>query len=131
VKTYRFKLVPKTGAIVVKAYVNGYKLNLLLDTGATNTVIDYNILLMSDIDYKLVETKEQLIFETASGVINAQWVNVDSFISLGIHNIDFNFATYDFLLEGIIPEYDGMLGLDFFQNNKICIDFVKSEITIS
>jgi predicted aspartyl protease len=78
----------------VKAYVNGYKLNLLLDTGATNTVIDYNILLMSDIDYRLVET-QQLMFETASGVINAQWVNVDSFISLGIHNVDFNFATYD------------------------------------
>ena len=71
------------------------------------------------------------MFETASGIINAQWVNVESFISLGIHNVDFNFATYDFLLEGIIPEYDGMLGLDFFQNNKICIDFVKSEITIS
>ena len=30
-KIYKFKLVPKTGAIVVKAYVNGYKLNLLLD----------------------------------------------------------------------------------------------------
>ena len=130
-KTYKFKLVPKTGVIVVKAYVNGYKLNLLLDTGATNTVIDYNILLMSDIDFRLVETEQRLMFETASGVINAQWVNVDSFISLGIHNVDFNFATYDFLFEGIIPEYDGMLGLDFFQNNKICINFIKSELTIS
>ena len=130
-KIFKFKLVPKTGAIVVKAYVNGYKLNLLLDTGATNTVIDYNILLLSDIDYRLVETKEQPMFETASGVIDAQWVNVDSFISLGIHNVDFDFATYDFLLEGIVPEYDGMLGLDFFFKNKICIDFVKSEITIS
>ncbi len=86
---------------------------------------------MSDIDYRLVGTKEQPMFETASGVIDAQWVNVDSFISLGIHNVDFDFATYDFLLEGIVPEYDGMLGLDFFQKNKICIDFVKSEITIS
>jgi hypothetical protein len=131
VKIFKFKLVPKTGAIVVKAYVNGYKLNLLLDTGATNTVIDYNILLMSDIEFNVVNSGEPLIFETASGIINAKWINVDSFISLGIHNIDFNFATYDFLLEGIVPEYDGMLGLDFFQNNKICIDFVKSEITIS
>ena len=53
------------------------------------------------------------------------------FISLRIHNTNFNFATYGFLLEGIIPEYDGMLGLDFFQNNKTCIDFVESQITIS
>jgi hypothetical protein len=131
VKIYKFKLVPKTGAIIVKAYVNGYKLNLLLDTGATNTVIDSNILWMSEIKFELVKLREQPMFETASGIINAQWVNVESFISLGIHNVDFNFATYDFLLEGIIPEYDGMLGLDFFQNNKICIDFIKSEITIS
>jgi Aspartyl protease len=65
VKTFKFKLVPKTGAIVVKAYVNGYKLNLLLDTGATNTVIDYNILLMSEIEYRLVKSREQPIFETA------------------------------------------------------------------
>jgi hypothetical protein len=131
VKTFKFTLLPKIGAIVVKAYVNGYKLNLLLDTGATNTIIDHNILLMSDIGYNLTNTGEELIFETASGIINANWVNVDSFISLGIHKVNFKFATYDFLSEGIIPEYDGMLGLDFFQNHKICIDFVKSEITIS
>ena len=54
-KIYKFKLVPKTGAIIVKAYGNGYKLNLLLDTGATNTVIDSNILWMSEIKFELVK----------------------------------------------------------------------------
>lgn len=51
--------------------------------------------------------------------------------SLGIKKNNFEICSYDFLGNGILSEYDGVLGIDFFQNNKICIDFIKSEITIS
>lgn len=70
-------------------------------------------------------------FETASGNLETQYVKIKKFHCLGIDMSSFEICTYNFAANGIYPEYDGMLGLDFFQNNKICIDFVKSEITIS
>ena len=44
---------------------------------------------------------------------------------------NFEIVSYDFLGNGILSEYDGVLGIDFFKEHKICIDFIKSELTIS
>jgi hypothetical protein len=50
---------------------------------------------------------------------------------LGITQQKYAVTAYDFIGNGIISEFDGVLGLDFFENNKICIDFINNEITIS
>ena len=59
------------------------------------------------------------------------YLKIKKFRCLGIEINNFQICTYDFAVSGITPEFDGMLGIDFFQNNKICIDFIKSELTIS
>jgi hypothetical protein len=37
----------------------------------------------------------------------------------------------DFFSNNIFSTFDGVLGLDFLRNNKICFDFRKSVITMS
>ena len=63
--------------------------------------------------------------------MNSHIFEIKSLESLGIKHNDFEICSYDFLGNGILSEYDGVLGIDFFQNNKICIDFVRLELTIS
>jgi hypothetical protein len=69
--------------------------------------------------------------ETAKGVANVYIFKTKSLEGLGIKKKNFEICSYDFLGNGVLSEYDGVLGIDFFKDNKICIDFVKSEITIS
>ncbi len=102
---------------------------MIVDTGASKTIIDYNSLFM--LRYSFADFYGQTEFETASGTLEAQYVKIKNFHCLGIDISSFEICTYNFAANGIYQEYDGMLGLYFFQNNKICIDFVKSEITIS
>jgi len=45
--------------------------------------------------------------------------------------MNFEISAYDFLGNGILAEFDGVLGLDFFAHKKICIDLQKLEITIN
>jgi hypothetical protein len=36
--------------------------------------------------------------------------------------------SYDFLEKGLLTDYDGVLGLDFFVGAVLTIDFLQSEI---
>lgn len=44
---------------------------------------------------------------------------------------NFKIMTYDFIGNDLFTGFDDVLGIDFLQKNKICIDFLKSEISIS
>ncbi len=101
----------------------------MVDTGASNTVIDLTTLLVNY--YEFTQRKGEVKVETAKGVANAYIFKTKSLESLGIKKSNFEICSYDFLGYGILSEYDGVLGIDFFQNNKICIDFIKSKLTIS
>ena len=37
---------------------------------------------------------------------------------------------YDFYKHGILSDYDGLLGLDFFKNTKFCIDMNNQTIEV-
>jgi hypothetical protein len=128
-RTYTFELDESYNVIVINAFLDGCKIRLMVDTGASNTVIDLTTLLVND--YEFSQRKGEVKVETAKGVANAYIFTTKSLESLGIKKNNFEICSYDFLGNGILSEYDGVLGIDFFQNNKICIDFVKSEITIS
>jgi Aspartyl protease len=128
-RTYTFELDESYNVIIVNAFLDGCKIRLMVDTGASNTVIDLTTLLVND--YEFSHRKGEVKVETAKGVANAYIFETKSLEGLGIKKNNFEICSYDFLGNGILSEYDGVFGIDFFQNNKICIDFVKSEITIS
>jgi hypothetical protein len=37
-------------------------------------------------------------------------------------------VSYDFLSKGILSTYDGVLGLDFFSNTILTIDFIHQKV---
>lgn len=126
---FPFVLDESNNVILVDVNFGKSTYRFLLDTGASNTIIDFNALLIGGYNFK--DVLRQVEVETANGIIEAHIFNIKSISALNIQKKDFEIASYDFLASGILSEFDGVLGLDFFEKNKICIDFVKSEITIS
>jgi hypothetical protein len=126
---FKFSINEDHNVILVDAKLNGFSTRLLLDTGASNTVIDLTTLLSTGFHFK--DSIDKIKIETAKGIVEAEVFVVKQLESLGITQQKYPVTAYDFIGNGIISEFDGVLGLDFFENNKICIDFIKSEITIS
>lgn len=126
---FPFVLDESNNVILVDVDFGKSTYRFLLDTGASNTIIDFNALLIGGYNFK--DVLRQVEVETANGIIEAHIFNIKSISALNIQKKDFEIASYDFLASGILSEFDGVLGLDFFENNKICIDFVSNEITIS
>jgi len=69
--------------------------------------------------------------ETASGTIETEVFEVGSFSSLGIQKNEFQIQVYDFQAHGIFSDYNGLLGLDFLESTRFCIDTVTNSISIS
>jgi len=49
---------------------------------------------------------------------------------LGITRAAFDVLTYDFFEKGLVSEQDGLIGLDFFKNTILTIDFQKQFIVV-
>jgi predicted aspartyl protease len=126
VKSYPFRRTDADDLIIVGCYVNEVTFPLVVDTGASHTVIDFGVLV--DAGYRLGDTKGIVPIETANGIISANLFNVKRITLLGIEKHDFEVCSY--LLGQPEDEIKGVVGLDFFENKKICIDFKKSLITI-
>ena len=128
--TYKFKRELESGLILVNIEVDGkYELKMILDTGATNTTIDSNALYLLGHDLK--DSVGKVEIETANGIIETDVFELVSFASLGIFKQNFQIQVYDFITHGIFSDYNGLLGLDFLEGTKFCIDTAKNTITIN
>ena len=76
------------------------------------------------VGYELRESIASEPVETANGVITTEIFKLATLKSLGIQRNDFDIQVYDFLAHGILSDYHGLLGLDFFATETICIDFL-------
>ena len=128
--TYKFKREPESGLLLVNVEIdNKYELNMILDTGATNTTIDSNALYL--LGYDLKDNIGSVEIETANGIIETEVFEINSFASLGIIKHNFQIQVYDFLAHGIFSDYNGLLGLDFLESTKFCIDTKENSITLT
>ena len=127
--TFPFKRESESGLIIISIEIdNKFELKMVLDTGATNTTIDSNALYL--LGYDLKDSIGTVEIETASGVIETEVFEVGSFSSLGQAKDKFQIQVYDFLAHGIFTDYNGLLGLDFFEGIKFCIDTRLNVITL-
>lgn len=128
--TYAFKREPESGLIIVNIEIDKkYSLKMVLDTGCTNTTIDSNTLYL--LGYDLKDSIGKVEIETANDIIETEVFEVNQFSSLGLFKSQFQIQVYDFLAHGIFSDYNGLLGLDFLEETKFCIDTNKNLITIS
>jgi hypothetical protein len=127
---YTFDIPINEGdVIIVNAIIGGkFELRLALDTAATHTTIDSNVLYFSG--YELKNSKGEKEVETSNGIIVVELYDIEEVSSLGILRTNFEVQVYDFLAHNISSDYDGVIGLNFLKEHKFCIDMRNGEITI-
>lgn len=126
---YKFKRDFNSGLILVNIEIDGkYELKMVLDSGATNTTIDSNALYM--IGYELKDNVGTVEIETANGIIDTEIFEINRFESLGLRKENFQIQVYDFLAHGIFSDYNGLLGLDFLEETKFCVDMTGETIEL-
>ena len=128
-KIFPFDLPTDEEVIIVNASIEGkFKFRLALDTAATHTTIDSNVLYFSGYEFKNSKGEQEV--ETSNGIIVVETYDIQHFECLGIIKTDFEVQVYDFLAHGITSDYDGVIGLNFLREHKFCIDIVKGEVSI-
>ncbi len=97
---------------LVNAYVDGSSVTLLLDTGASITTIDANLI------SNLKVLKENVTFHTAGGDISESIFQANSFsiAEVSLDNFRISGSSYP------SRNYDGLLGMNFFSKFKFKID---------
>jgi hypothetical protein len=124
-----FDLIDDNSLIIVDAVIEDkFEFRLAIDTAATHTTIDSNILFLAG--YELKNTIDEVEVETANGIIVNEIFEVKEFSSIGITKKNFKVEVYDFIAHGITSEYDGVIGLDFLMGSLISFDFKKFQIKV-
>jgi len=127
--TYKFKKESVNGLIFVSIEMGeNHKFRMMLDTGASNTTFDINALLLAN--YPIGNIIDTGTVETASGMMEVDIIQTSVISAFGHTVRGMNVQIYDFLKHGIISDYDGLLGLDFFENTKFCIDMKNQTIEV-
>lgn len=128
-KIFPFDISTDEDIIILNASIEGkFKFRLALDTAATHTTIDSNVLYFSG--YELKNSKGEQEIETSNGIIIVETYDIDNFECLGIIKTNFEVQVYDFLAHGITSDYDGVIGLNFLKEHKFCVDIAKGEISV-
>lgn len=128
-KIFPFDLETDEDIIIVNASIEGkFKFRLALDTAATHTTIDSNVLYFSG--YELKNSKGEKEIETSNGIIVVETYDIDVLECLGIIKTDFEVQVYDFLSHGITSDYDGVIGLNFLREHKFCIDIINGIVSV-
>lgn len=123
------KFNPLHGLIIINTRLSGPAgetgARLALDTGASSTLISKELLRL--IGYDPDALPKTVNFTTGSRAESASRVTVARLQALGQERLDFAVIAHT-LPAGVA--IDGLLGLDFFQNHVLKIDFQKGEITL-
>jgi predicted aspartyl protease len=111
--TYRFEKDPDGGIIPVTVRLEDrHTFKMVLDTAASRTTFDTTALYMAG--YATGHAPETSAVETANGIVEGGLFEVGSLAALGHTVRHIPVQAYDFLAHGILSDYDGLLGLDFF-----------------
>ncbi len=117
------------GLIIVGAEIEGtlgdVVLRLALDTGATSTVINVGILVAIGYDPALASERFQIT--TGSGVEFVPRITLKKIVAL-----EQTLVNFPVLCHTLPPStgVDGLLGVDFFQEQTLTIDFSNRKISL-
>ena len=101
--------------LFIQTNISGVVVNLLVDTGASITMLNKNVL--ASHSYTIVNNNQTL--RTASGVTTAKRVMVDS---LSIDDITFSKFEIVIAQTNVFDGFDGLLGMDFLGQFQFSID---------
>ena len=107
---------------LIDVTINSQPITLLLDTGATLTMIDE-----AKLDSSLKIINENIVLSTAGGKINAKLQEAESFSLGDIELQNFQIVSSYFKQNGA----DGLLGMNFFKKFKFKIDQEEAILYLS
>ena len=114
--------------LLVRVEINGEtELRMALDTGATQTTFDLNMLLMEGISLR--ESIGRQALETANGIIMADIFVLDELQFGGMKFQNLPVQVIDFIAHGVFSDYNGYLGLDVLSQKNLCIHFADGFLT--
>jgi predicted aspartyl protease len=120
----------KHGPILVEVEVTGparsLSLELILDTGATTTVLSETVVSLLGFDLSVVTSRAQLT--TGGSVISVPRVTLTRMTALGSHRFGFPVLAYTLSTSTTVK---GLLGLDFFRGHVLSIDFRNGRLTLA
>jgi hypothetical protein len=128
-KKYAFERTSDEDLIIFTAWANNYEIQLAIDTAATHSVIDFNVLLI--LGYSTQDSTGSILVETSNGVMPVQKYQLNQFNALDKEVVNFEVISYDFLEKGILSPYDGVLGLDFFEQTILTLDFIHQFVWLT
>lgn len=122
-----FNLQPGLIILVVRLFgpAGEYGARLALDTGASSTVVSKEILVT--IGYNPDALPKAVNFTTGSQVELASRVTVDKLQALGQERPHFSVIAHTLPPTASL---DGLLGLDFFRNHILTLDFQNGQIIL-
>ena len=117
----KFHFNPDEGLIFVPTKIWGPNgdsiLRLALDTGATRSLVNWDVIVLLGYDPAIVSERIQMT--TVSGVEYVPSVSVEKIESLGHKHINFPILCHTLPPSATV---DGILGLDFFRGYRLIID---------
>ena len=115
---------PSQGLIVVPARIHGPSgdviARLALDTGATGTMVNWDVLLLVGYDPGAVQDRIQVT--TGSSVEYVPQISLQRIESLDTERLDFPVLCHTLPPTAMV---DGLLGLDFVRGKRLSIDFAS------
>ena len=124
-----FQIDLSSGLIILPTKITGLKsqvlINLAVDTGASKTMINWDILVLIGYDPAIV--KERIQMTTGSSIEYVPIIEVDEIEAIGIIKKGMLVLCHTLPPSATV---DGVLGLDFFRGYKLAIDFNKGIIDI-
>lgn len=112
--------------ILVTVRLGNTLLELVLDTGASHTFIDFGILVKEG--YRMDDTKGMVPVETANGIILANLFEVKTLEALGLTKHNFEVTSY--LFDDPEGSFKGVIGLDFLESKEFCISLRENVVKI-
>jgi predicted aspartyl protease len=125
--SYRFDR--SRGIVSVQAKIHGsagrVRLRMALDTGASFTLVNAAVLVSAG--YDPAAAPERIQITTASGIEFVPRLTIDRFTALGMEK-----SNFQVLVHTLPPStaVDGLLGLNFFNDTVLTIDFRKERISV-
>jgi hypothetical protein len=126
---YQFEKDPASEVILVYIQLDKvYQMKMVLDTAASRTTFDINALLLDG--YPIGQILETAMVETSNGKVDVDVIETKSISAFGHTVLGMNVQIYDFFKHGILSDYHGLLGLDFFENTEFRINMKNQTIEV-
>jgi len=124
-----FDFNPSQGPIIVEASLSGpmgrADLRLILDTGATTSLIRSTILVA--VGYDPDTSPDRITVAMGNGVELVPRITLNRFSALGRHRLAFPVLAHSLPPAAGI---DGLLGLDFLRRSVLTLDLLAGRITL-